>query len=246
MKRILLRGLAVLMLFMTFSACSQNTKDSNNSDDNVYLDSDETISDDIAADSDIYVEMDFACDEYYGDVYDVYQEDGKVYFSIMGYKNRDKSQSVYYTFVTSSDVCFDNSNLIDNFEYMDCVRIFSFVNKSEIFDIIPAHIVLRIDRVGATFYAIVADKIGSSGNRLVLKGLDINDVNYRNYYMADIEDYTNLHNLSLDDFEVGDLVSVRFTNGMDEISPSTLERTEDIWMLVKNYTDEVFNYNDDY
>lgn len=245
MKRILLMGLIALTLLMTFSACSNSRNDSEDFDDNTYLDSNKTISDDFTSDSATNEEIDVICDEYYGDVYDVYQEGGKVYFSITGYKNRVNSQIMDYSFVTSSDVCFDNSNLIDNVEYLDSVRVFSFVNASESFDVIPAHIVLRIDKVGATFYAIVADKIGSDGNRLVLKGLDINNVNYRNYYIADIEDYTNLHNLSIDDFDVGDLVSVRYTNGKSEISPSTLERTEDIWMLVKNYTDEVFDYNDD-
>ncbi len=182
------------------------------------------------------------CTEYNGRVNSVYEENGEMYFSITDYNEDGTSDN--YEFVISQHSSFDNADLIDEFEELDVVKVYSFVSPSEQIYKIPAHIVIRVDEVGTTFYAIVTEMLN---NQLVLKGLDINSLNFRSFYIAHIEEYTSLTfngaEASLEDFSVGDLVSVRFTQGKSQMYPSELNRTEEIEILVKEYTDEIFDYD---
>ena len=187
-------------------------------------------------------DINMVCTEYNGRVNTVQEENGETYFSITDY--HEDGMSYTYEFIVSKHPLFDNTDLIDEFKDLDVVKIYSFSSEPNHSDKIPAHIVIRVDEVGTTFYAIVTEVLN---NQLILKGLDINSLNFRSFYIAHIKEYTELvfngTEASFDEFSVGDLVSVRFTQGESEMYPSALNRTERIEILVKGYTDEVYDYD---
>lgn len=239
MKKILLIMCMLCIGLNTFSSCA---KLSDNSSMGSADASGEEFS--IYSENAVLGNATLICTEYTGRVYSIYEEEGKCYFSVTDYENTVDAVPQNYNFAISNDVCFDNTVCIDDFCELDMVRVFSFTASDEENEVIPAHMVVKIEEVGTTFYAIVTEVLS---NQLVLKGLDINDLNHRSFYFAVVEDYTTLSEngkkLALEDFSVGDLVSVRYTQGKVETYPSTLERTEEIKLLIREYTDEVYDYD---
>lgn len=239
MKKIFLIMCMIGIGLSTFSSCAE--LNDNNALGSVDASGEESA---IYSEDTVLGNANLICTEYKGRVHSIFEEEGKCYFSVTDYENTIDGVAQNYNFVISNDICFDNTALVDDFCELNVVKVFSFTAFDEQVEVIPAHMVVRIEEAGTTFYAIVTQVLS---NQLVLKGLDINDLNHRSFYFAVVEDYTTLsrngEKLTLEDLSVGDLVSVRYTQGKVETYPSTLERTEEIKLLIKEYTKEVYDYD---
>lgn len=90
---------------------------------------------------------------------------------------------------------------------------------------------------GSTFYAVIEQ---IDGNHLNIKGLEINDINYRGSFHCTVESETVLEwrntEITLEDLEGGDSVSITYTGEVQETSPAGLEHVVKIQLL----DDEVY------
>ena len=90
---------------------------------------------------------------------------------------------------------------------------------------------------GKTFYAVIEDLFeGVSGNTVVkVKGLEINDINHRNYYIGAIAEETRLiwrhTEMELEELKVGQTVAVTYTGGKFMSAPARLEKVIQIELL---------------
>ncbi|MCC2253424.1 DUF3221 domain-containing protein [Ruminococcus sp. CLA-AA-H200] len=83
-----------------------------------------------------------------------------------------------------------------------------------------------------TFYATVS-KI--EGNNLTVQGMDENDVNYRGAYWFPVSEETEItwrnKDISIEDLDVGDNISVSFTGEIFETYPAKIRQVEAIRLL---------------
>jgi len=87
---------------------------------------------------------------------------------------------------------------------------------------------------GQTFYATVTQI--RENNKISVKGLEINDINYRGEFYFTIEDNTILTwrgiNISVSDLNIGDNISITFSDEMlASIYPTPIENVEKIQLL---------------
>lgn len=85
---------------------------------------------------------------------------------------------------------------------------------------------------GTTFYATIKEK---RNNTLLVKGLEINDINYREEYTFDIKSETKLvwNNMSINisDLKVGDNISITYIGTRQMSSPATINDVVEIKLL---------------
>ena len=85
---------------------------------------------------------------------------------------------------------------------------------------------------GQTFYATIAD-LGDS--YMTVRGIDENDINFRGDFRFNVDEYTEIMwrytDISLEDLEPGDRISVTFKGGVEETSPAGLEDVTQILLL---------------
>ena len=83
-----------------------------------------------------------------------------------------------------------------------------------------------------TFYATVS-KI--EGNNLTVQGMDENDVNYRGAFWFPVEEITEITwcntDISVEDLDVGDQISVSFTGEILATYPAKITQVEAIRLL---------------
>lgn len=88
-----------------------------------------------------------------------------------------------------------------------------------------------------TFYAIIEEIIENDGvTRLLVKGLEINDINYRTKYYFSIDDNIKMtwrgEKISVSDLDIGDNISITFTDEMIlAIHPAPLTEVIKIQLL---------------
>lgn len=91
--------------------------------------------------------------------------------------------------------------------------------------------------LGKTFYAVIEEIYeGTDGYTIVkVKGLEINDVNHRNYYTGAINEETELTwrhtELEIGDLKAGQTVAVTYTGGKLMSAPARLEKIRQIELL---------------
>lgn len=83
-----------------------------------------------------------------------------------------------------------------------------------------------------TFYATIEN---ISGQEFLVKGLEVNDVNYRGEFRFSVDDGTDLiwHNtkISLSDFLVGDTVSISYSGNVAESDPAIIDNISKLILL---------------
>lgn len=83
-----------------------------------------------------------------------------------------------------------------------------------------------------TFYATITD---IKDNRLTIKGMDINDINYRGEFCFSVGEETTIEwrgtTITVDDLEIGDMIAVSFTGEVLETYPAQLEMVDIIQLL---------------
>lgn len=83
-----------------------------------------------------------------------------------------------------------------------------------------------------TFYAAITD---IEGSRLTVKGLDVNDVNFRGAFIFSVDSGTTVEwqgtQISSDDLEKGDNISVTFTGAIRESYPAQIDGVTRIVVL---------------
>lgn len=91
-----------------------------------------------------------------------------------------------------------------------------------------------------TFYAEIIAISGTleNGNLVTVKGLSVNDVNYRGEFSFSVFGETSLewHNTSLEfsELEIGDTISITFSEEIQETSPATISQVLKIQLLDDN------------
>lgn len=83
-----------------------------------------------------------------------------------------------------------------------------------------------------TFYATISD---IRGDTFTVTGMEVNDINFRGEFCFSIEKETKLlwryTDISADDLEVGDHISITFTGGVLETYPGQLQHVTVIQLL---------------
>lgn len=86
--------------------------------------------------------------------------------------------------------------------------------------------------IGTTFYGTIEQK---DGERIIVEGLEINDINSRGRFDCQISDKTVLDwrytDISLEDLDEGDLVAVTYIGEVLEISPAVINEVLRVQLL---------------
>ena len=96
---------------------------------------------------------------------------------------------------------------------------------------------LLVTTYGQTIYATINEiKENNGTTRIFVKGLEINDANWRGEYFFSIKKDTIMtwrgENLDVSDFDVGDKISITFTDEtIKDIFPTPLEQVKRIQLL---------------
>ena len=94
----------------------------------------------------------------------------------------------------------------------------------------------RIESVAATyypqtFYATITD---IQSDTLTVKGMEINDINYRSDFTFTVRDDTRIYwrytDITLEDLDIGDNISITFSGEVQETSPAKI--TVDVIQLL--------------
>lgn len=89
------------------------------------------------------------------------------------------------------------------------------------------------EMIGQTFYAAIVDTWGDSG--FTVQGMEINDINYRGKFEFSVDEDTRIvwrgTNISMEDLDVGDNVSITFTGNVYEMNPVMIEQVRLIQLL---------------
>ena len=82
---------------------------------------------------------------------------------------------------------------------------------------------------------LTVPKENISGQEFLVKGLEVNDVNYRGEFRFSVDDGTDLiwHNtkISLSDFLVGDTVSISYSGNVAESDPAIIDNISKLILL---------------
>lgn len=83
-----------------------------------------------------------------------------------------------------------------------------------------------------TFYATVTD---IQGNTFTVKGMEINDINFRGKFVFSVTENTKIiwrgTSLSIKELNVGDAISITFTGDVLETDPAQIEQLKVIQLL---------------
>ncbi len=83
-----------------------------------------------------------------------------------------------------------------------------------------------------TFYAEISDR---KNNFLRVTGLEINDINFRGDFVFSIDEETKMTwrytEISAEDLDIGDTVSITFTGGIQETAPAKITHVTQIQLL---------------
>lgn len=83
-----------------------------------------------------------------------------------------------------------------------------------------------------TFYATVTD---IQDNKLTVKGMEINDINFRGEFCFSVVEKTKIvwrgTSISIEELNVGDNISITFIGGVLETEPGQIEQVEVIQLL---------------
>lgn len=83
-----------------------------------------------------------------------------------------------------------------------------------------------------TFYATILEKYDS---HLIVEGLEVNDINSRGQFQFNVDESVELQwrytQITLDDLDVGDTISITYTGSVMEISPAIISEVLEIQLL---------------
>lgn len=83
-----------------------------------------------------------------------------------------------------------------------------------------------------TFYATISDM---KDNVITVKGMEVNDINFRGNFLFSVENETRLiwryTHISLDDLDVGDNISITFSGLIQETDPARITQVDLIQLL---------------
>lgn len=83
-----------------------------------------------------------------------------------------------------------------------------------------------------TFYATIS---GIQGNTFTVKGLEVNDINFRGEFEFSVVEETKLTwrytDISMEELDVGDNIAITFTGGVLETYPGQIRQVDVIQLL---------------
>lgn len=83
-----------------------------------------------------------------------------------------------------------------------------------------------------TFYATISD---IQGNHFTVTGMDVNDINFRTEFCFSVAEETKITwrytDISIDNLEIGDSVSITFSGEILETSPGQIQHVDVIQLL---------------
>lgn len=123
-------------------------------------------------------------------------------------------------------------------EYSERISNFYSIEDEELDDIDNDSVQI-LDNVDVqsiqTFYATISRIYDTNGNALLVKGMEVNDINFRGEFQISVKDETKIiwrgTDIAFEDLDVGDNISITFTGGVKESWPGKISEVISIQLL---------------